>query len=118
MGKKVGLELADIIDAATAVGDRDGYDDLTLAATAENLGVRSPSLYNHIDGLVGLRREVSLRGAQKMSEFMTSAAHGRSGEDAVRSLCYELRRFATECPTSPNDADRPSVVSTRSRWAR
>ena len=59
-----GLDRAAVVEAAAALADEVGLDGLTLAGVAERLGVRSPSLFNHLpNGLEGLRRELALLGS-------------------------------------------------------
>ena len=53
MGRKVGLNREQVVEAAAAIADRDGLGSLSLATLASKLGVRSPSLYSHVDGLAG-----------------------------------------------------------------
>ena len=55
-----GLSRAAVVETAARLADRDGYDALTLGAVAADAGVRPPSLYNHVDGLAGLRRELGI----------------------------------------------------------
>ena len=58
---RAGLTPATVVDAAIALVDRDGPDALTLAAVADRLDVRAPSLYNHVDGLDDLRSRAAAR---------------------------------------------------------
>src|SRR5258708_1388724 len=50
MGRKLGLTLADVVETASAIADEGGIESLNLGAAAEKLGVRPPSLYDHVDG--------------------------------------------------------------------
>jgi AcrR family transcriptional regulator len=93
-----GLDRAAVVEAAVAIADREGLEQLTLAAVAAQLGIRVPSLYNHVDGLDGLRRELALRGLQKLESRMTRAAVGKAGGDAVLALADAYRSFAREHP--------------------
>jgi hypothetical protein len=43
-----------VIDEAAQMADEIGLSHLTLAAPADRLGVRYPSLYKHVDGMDGL----------------------------------------------------------------
>ena len=87
-----------MIDAAAALADRDGFDALTLGAVAAALGVRPPSLYNHVAGLDGLRRDLALRGVQELGERIRDAAVGRAGTDALAALAEAYRAYARERP--------------------
>jgi TetR/AcrR family tetracycline transcriptional repressor len=42
------LERKDVVNAARAISDADGLDQLTLRAIARNLGVQAPTLYWHV----------------------------------------------------------------------
>jgi AcrR family transcriptional regulator len=94
----VGLDQVRVVDAAAELADRDGLDRLTVSALARVLGVRPPSLYHHVDGQDGLMRELALSGVQQILETLRGATVGRSGEDAIRSLCDAHRRFALAHP--------------------
>ena len=99
MAPRAGLTTASVVDAATRVADAEGLDGLTLAGVAEALGVRPPSLYEHVDGLEGLRRALRLRGLQTMATLFRRATTGRSGDEAVRALADAFRRFALDRPS-------------------
>jgi AcrR family transcriptional regulator len=87
-----------VVDAAASLADRDGFDALTLGAVAAELRVRPPSLYNHVAGLDGLRRELALRGLRELGERIRDAAVGLAGDDALAALAVALRAFARERP--------------------
>jgi AcrR family transcriptional regulator len=93
-----GLSRAAVVETAARLADRDGYDALTLGAVAAEVGVRPPSLYNHVEGLAGLRRELALVGLTELGERIRDAAVGRSGEDALVALAVAYRAYAREHP--------------------
>jgi AcrR family transcriptional regulator len=93
-----GLSRAAVVDAAARVSDRDGYDALTLGAVAAEVGVRPPSLYNHVEGLAGLRRELALAGLAELGGRIRDAAVGRAGDDALVALAGAYRAYAREHP--------------------
>lgn len=98
MAPRQGLTVDRIVDAAAAIADTDGLDRLTLGAVATELGVRTPSLYNHVGGLDDLRRLLTVRGITELGTALQRATVGRSGDDAVRSLARAARAFARERP--------------------
>jgi AcrR family transcriptional regulator len=98
MGRRRGLSRAVVVDTAAQLADRDGLDVLTLGAVAAELGVRPPSLYNHVDGLRGLRRDLALRGVGEMGERLRNAAVGRAGADALVAVAAAYRDYARERP--------------------
>lgn len=98
MGRKAGLTLDDVVDAAQVIADEVGLDALTLAAIAQRLGIKPPSLYNHVDGVDGVRRQLAMRGARRTAELIEAVRTTRSAERAVRDLGHAYRRFALEHP--------------------
>ncbi|MDQ8046362.1 MAG: TetR family transcriptional regulator, partial [Patulibacter sp.] len=48
MSPRAGLDPGRVADAAVAIADRDGLDGVTIARVAAELGVKGPSLYNHV----------------------------------------------------------------------
>jgi len=87
-----------VIDEAAVLADESGADAVTLAALAARLGVRSQSLYAHVDGLDGLRRDLAVLGQQTLADRLGRAVMGRAGEDALRALCDAYAAFASERP--------------------
>ncbi|MDA2807760.1 TetR-like C-terminal domain-containing protein [Nocardiopsis suaedae] len=95
---RAGLSPAAVAEAAAAVADAEGLGALSLKAVAHRLGVASPSLYKHVAGLDGLRREVAMLAAREFGEVLGSAAMGRSGPDALRAVAAAYREFARTRP--------------------
>ncbi len=87
-----------VVSAAADVSDEVGLDRLTLAAVANRLGVKLPSLYKHIDGLDGLRRDLAVLGVRELTEVLGSAAVGRAGHDALVAVAGAYRRYAAAHP--------------------
>jgi AcrR family transcriptional regulator len=73
-----GLDRAQVIEAAATLADRDGLESVTLGRLAGELGVRPPSLYNHVDGLDGVLRGWDLEGDDAIHavRVVRSALHG------------------------------------------
>src|SRR3954462_5524282 len=80
---RAGLDTERVVDAASEIADAEGLDAVTLARVAGGLGVRAPSLYNHVDGRAGLLRALALRGVRELTAALRDAAVGRSGADAL-----------------------------------
>ncbi|MBX5440246.1 MAG: WHG domain-containing protein [Solirubrobacteraceae bacterium] len=93
-----GLDAGQVVDAACALADAEGLEAVTLARVAAALGVRTPSLYNHVAGLDGLRRGVALRGVRELAAALREAAVGRAGADAVRAIAHAHRDYARAHP--------------------
>lgn len=98
MPLRAGLTTATVTRAAADLLDTEGADALTLARVAEKLGVRIPSLYNHVAGLDGLRRELALYAVEQLNTVLTAAAIGKAGDDAVYALANAYRAFVKAHP--------------------
>ncbi len=98
MARKLGLTLDQVIAAAADIADRDGIDTLSLASVASTLGVRSPSLYSHVDGLAGLRRQLSIHASGLLAAELADCVEGRESTQALRAIAQQLRSFARRHP--------------------
>ena len=86
------------MDAAQRLADEVGLENLTLTALAEDLGVRQPSLYKHIDSLDHLHRSLAVRAKTELASVLATAAAGRAGPDAVRELAAAYREWGLAHP--------------------
>jgi AcrR family transcriptional regulator len=93
-----GLDTARVVQEAARIADTDGLAEVTLARVAQSLGVRAPSLYNHVDGLPGMLRLLTLQSLGELTDVLRDAAVGLSGTDALRSLAHAYRTYAHEHP--------------------
>ncbi len=98
MRVRPGLDRAAVVRAAADLFDAAGGGDVTLAEIARHLGVRTPSLYNHIHGQDELRHELAVYGARELAAWMGRAAIGKSGDSAVVAIAEAYRAFARERP--------------------
>jgi AcrR family transcriptional regulator len=98
MARKVGFSKEDVVHAAAELADIEGMSSVTLASVAERLAIRSPSLYAHVEGLEGLRRELALRAAAELGDAIRGAASERHGLAALREIAFAYRGFAEEHP--------------------
>ena len=99
MARKRGVDLAQVVDAAAEVADIVGLDGRTMAAVAAALGVQSPSLYSHVDGLAGLRRAMGVEAARRLGSALAETTRGREGIDALRAIAHAYRAFAMRHPS-------------------
>ncbi|MEA2381240.1 MAG: hypothetical protein QOH72_1211 [Solirubrobacteraceae bacterium] len=95
---RAGLNAAGVVRAAADLADAHGLDALTLARIAASVGVRTPSLYNHVDGLDDVRRRVALVGLRELGEALRDAAVGRAGDDALTAMAHAYRAYARAHP--------------------
>ena len=63
-----------VIQATSDIVNKDGLNKVSLKVIAEKLGIRTPSLYNHIESLDDLLLEVAHKGMREMNSQMIKAA--------------------------------------------
>jgi AcrR family transcriptional regulator len=107
------LDRAGVVVAAAALADElRTIESLQLVDLATRVGIRTPSLYAHVESLDDLRREVALLGLRELRERMSRAAMGHGGTDALMALARAVREYALERPgvytavaTQPRDPE-------------
>jgi AcrR family transcriptional regulator len=107
-----------VLEVALALADACGFEAVTLASVADQLGIRIPSLYNHVAGLPGLRYEMRLWGVRQLAECLRRAAVGKAGDDAIIAVAHAYRAFAHAHPgiyaatlraAAPDESDLAAV---------
>lgn len=98
MSHRVGLDQATVVEAAARLVDEEGIEQLSLGRLAERLGVRTPSLYNHIAGLPGLKRDLALYCLREVLNRLLRATTGKSRTDAIFAFAGAYRDYARETP--------------------
>ncbi|HBF36122.1 MAG TPA: TetR family transcriptional regulator [Firmicutes bacterium] len=98
MPPRPGLDTQMILTVAAHIADELDVDQMTLNTLAEHLGVKTPSLYNHISGLSDLRQKLAVYALQELSGRLAEAAIGKSKDDALRAIIYAHRTFVEERP--------------------
>lgn len=115
MAHRMGLDKAVVVDAAARLVDEEGIDQLLLGRLAERLGVRTPSLYNHIAGLPGLKRDLALFCLRELLDVIVHATIGKSRNEAIFALADAYRAYARKSPgrysltQQAPDPDSPEV---------
>jgi len=87
-----------VVQAAAALIDTMGLEHITLTDLAERLEIRTPSLYNHVEGIEGLRRDLALFGMRELATRMGQVVMGKAGDDGIFALAYAYRAFVKEHP--------------------
>ncbi len=98
MSHRVGLDKATVVEAAARLVDEEGIEQLTLGRLAERLGVRTPSLYNHVAGLPGLKRDLALYCLRDLLDRILRTTIGKSQAEAIFALANTYRAYARETP--------------------
>jgi AcrR family transcriptional regulator len=87
-----------VLETAIALADKEGFESVTLASVAQQLGIRNPSLYNHISSLADLQSQMMLWAVRHVVDLLRRVAVGKSGDEAVISVGLAMRDFARQHP--------------------
>lgn len=103
---RVPLDQERVVEAAAVLADAEGVDALTLTKVAEQLGVRQPALYRHVESYQDLLRLLSLRGRERLAAALSEAAIGVSGDEAVGAVGRAWRAAVMANPGVYEATDR------------
>lgn len=98
MSMRRGLDAETILRAAAELAEEKGLENVSLLQVAEKLGVKSPSLYNHLSGLNELSLGIARFAVGRLEDAVRNAAVGRSKDDALMEIALAYRKFAKENP--------------------
>ncbi len=94
--RRLRLDTAAVVQTAVEIIEAEGLDALSLGRLAKQLDVQTPSLYNHINGLPGLYRELALLSTHELGERLGTAAIGKSGSAAVLAVAAAYRSYVKD----------------------
>ena len=98
MSRRAGLDQASVVEAAARLVDEEGIEQLSLGRLAERLGVRVPSLYNHVAGLPGLKHDLALYCLRELLDHIRRATIGKSRAEAIIALADSYQAYARQAP--------------------
>ena len=98
MPRRAGLDQASVVEEAARLLNEEGIEQLSLGRLAERLGVRTPSLYNHVAGLPGLKHDLALYCSRELLVRLTRATIGKARQEAIFALASAYRDYAREAP--------------------
>lgn len=98
MGRSAGLTREHVVTVAANLADEGGLQALTLAQVAAHLGVKLPSLYNHVAGLPGLQRALAALAIRDLTAAVTRAAVGLARDEAVLAVARAYRAYVLAHP--------------------
>ncbi|MFD2443649.1 TetR/AcrR family transcriptional regulator [Bacillus sp. CGMCC 1.16607] len=109
-----GLDKLSVLQAAGDMVDQYGFDQISLASLAKSLQIKTPSLYNHVDGLPGLKKELAGYAIGKLKETLIISVIGKSGEEALYAIGNAYVEFVRNHP-GLYEATMAKVVFTDSK---
>ena len=95
---RAGLDPRSVVAAAADLADEKGFANLSMGSLAERLGVRTPSLYKHVDSQADLNRRIAVLALTELGDALRDALQGRAGRDALAAAARTIRTFVLEHP--------------------
>lgn len=95
---KKGLDTQTILNTAAELAEEKGIENVTLLQVAERLGVKSPSLYNHLSGVRELSLGIAKIAIGRLENDVQNAAVGRSKSEALMAIAMAYREFEKKNP--------------------
>jgi AcrR family transcriptional regulator len=95
---RAGLVPASVTEAGATLADEIGFDQLSMGLLAERLGVKTPSLYKHVDSLADLVHRIAVLAATELGDALRDATQGRAGSDALTAAAQAMRTYVKQHP--------------------
>lgn len=95
---RAGLGTASVTEAGAMLADEIGFAQLSMGLLADRLGVKTPSLYKHVDNLADLIHRIAVLAATELGDALRDAIQGRAGRDALIAAAQALRTYVKEHP--------------------
>ena len=95
---RAGLDREVVLQTAVMLADSEGLESLTIAKLALCLGVKAPSLYNHIRSLDCVKDDLTTQAMLLLLDRTRDAMAGVAGRDALDALGEAQRQFARDHP--------------------
>ncbi|MGF0311797.1 TetR/AcrR family transcriptional regulator [Rhodococcus sp. IEGM1428] len=125
---RAGLAPASVTEAAADLADEIGIDRMSMGLVAERLGVKTPSLYKHVDNLADLVHRVGVLAMNELGDTIRDATQGRAGRDALVAGTRAMRDYVVAHPgryaagnaaqiTGPDDPLMAAANRVMDSWA-
>lgn len=125
---RAGLTPASVTEAGAALADEIGFDQLSMGALAERLGVKAPSLYKHVTSQAELAHRIGILATIELGEAIRDAIQGLAGGDALAAGAQAMRTYVKQHPgryaagnaarpTGPDDPLSAATERVLASWA-
>lgn len=113
---RAGLAPASVTEAGAALVD---VDQLSMVTLAERLGVKTPSLYKHVDSLADLTHRIAVLATTEVTDALRDATQGLAASDALSAAAHVWRAYGRDHPgryaaannARPTGPDDPLVAA-------
>ena len=95
---RAGLTPERVVAEAAALADAEGLEAVSVAAVAARLGVRPPSLYNHVGGREAIVTAIGVAELEALAAVMARAVEEADGEPPLLAVSRAYRAAALARP--------------------
>ena len=94
-----GIDKQTVLEAAISMVAEGGYGSFSMHRLAARLGVKTASLYNHVESVAEVNMAVARRAVSELRSALDEAAYGISEpRAALKTLAVAYRQYAHENP--------------------
>lgn len=90
-----GLNKEIIVANAVEYIEKTGNSSVSMHELARRLGIKTPSLYNHVKNTIELQYEILKYAINKFVDHQKKAVQGKTKDEAVKSFAKAYHDFAT-----------------------
>ncbi|MNW44961.1 Tetracycline repressor protein class B from transposon Tn10 [compost metagenome] len=98
MSPRIGIDSTAVLMAAVDVANAEGLEAVTITSVAKKLGIRPPSLYNHVSGLEQIRTELAIYALNRLYEHISTSTGEATGRAAIHRFAKTYLDFAYAYP--------------------
>ncbi|MEO3754026.1 WHG domain-containing protein [Streptomyces sp. B6B3] len=95
---RAGLTTERLVRAGAELADEIGFERTTPAELARRFGVRTASLYSHVENAHDLKTRIALLALEELADQVSAAVAGRAGKDALTAFANAYRDYALRHP--------------------
>ena len=89
---------ATVTEAGANLADEIGLAQLSMGLLAGRLGVKTPSLYKHVDNMADLVHRIAILSANELGDALRDATQGRAGSEALTAAAHVMRTYVKTHP--------------------
>lgn len=94
----IGLSREKVIAEAGALANEQGLRAVTITNLAKYLGIKKPSLYNHIKDQEDILNEIMIYGWKQISDEICPRIITEDAKEAIQELSQEIYKYAMTNP--------------------
>ena len=95
---RTGLSKEEIIEKAAELANEKGLQYLTVTTLSDYLGIKKPSLYNHVKTIDDVHRKLMIYGWKKVSEEVVAGIDSDDPKENIANFGRAFHKFALENP--------------------